>query len=62
MGHRGPAEGKLRPGPNDYRRHWDVYSEAFEFARNAIPWPRDIRMRRTDDARRESTVPAFFSS
>eukprot|EP00969_Alexandrium_andersonii_P169737 7503599-Alexandrium_andersonii.AAC.1 len=44
LGHREPEEGRLRPGSNDYRSHWELFPEAFEFSHNAIPWPRDILM------------------
>eukprot|EP00969_Alexandrium_andersonii_P224697 9923573-Alexandrium_andersonii.AAC.1 len=61
LGHSEPAEGQLKPGLNDYRRHWDMYTEAFEFSHNAIPWPRDILMSLTADARRDRTTPAYYS-
>eukprot|EP00969_Alexandrium_andersonii_P102661 4531242-Alexandrium_andersonii.AAC.1 len=29
LGHRGPEEGRLKPGSNDDRSHWELFSEAF---------------------------------
>eukprot|EP00969_Alexandrium_andersonii_P005927 257179-Alexandrium_andersonii.AAC.1 len=50
------------PGFNDYLKCWELYAEAFESSRNAVPWPRDILMRLTDVARRDQTNPAYFST
>eukprot|EP00969_Alexandrium_andersonii_P239139 10557068-Alexandrium_andersonii.AAC.1 len=62
LGHHEPVEGRMKPNPNDYCHAWDVYCEAFEFSRNAIPWPRGILMRLTAVARRDRTIPACYSS
>eukprot|EP00969_Alexandrium_andersonii_P254656 11255775-Alexandrium_andersonii.AAC.1 len=52
----------MKPNPNNYGHAWEVYCEAFEFSPNAPPWPRDILMRLTAKARRNRTIPAYYSS